>query len=89
MVGRVLSEATIEPVMTEGVDTTGLRDGGFDRDSFGHRAEFRRIGSPSAAATRLVVTCMRGGLWSGEPEISMARELEVSMAGLTQFIGSR
>jgi hypothetical protein len=116
MAGRVRSEATIEPVMTAAVDTTGLRDGGLDRDLFGHRAEFRRIGSPSAAATRPSETCMRGGLWSpatisgrelagrrctagrkvalypvdtGEPEISMALELEVSMAGLTQFIGSR
>jgi hypothetical protein len=62
MVGRVLSEATIEPVMTEGVDTTGLRDGGLDRDLFGQRADFRRIDAPSAAATRLAVTCMSGGL---------------------------
>jgi hypothetical protein len=72
MAGRVLSEAPIEPVMTEGVDTTGFRDGGLDRDLFGHRAEFRRVDAPSAAITRLAEKCMRGGLWSGEPAISMA-----------------
>lgn len=57
MAVRVRSEATIEPVMTGAVDTTGLRGGGLDRDLFGQRVDFRRIEAPSE-------TCMRGGLWS-------------------------
>jgi hypothetical protein len=64
MAGRVRSGVTIGPVMTGGVDTAGLRDGGFDRDLFGHRVDFRRIDTPSATATRSAVTRMRRGLWS-------------------------
>jgi hypothetical protein len=69
----VRSEATIEPVMTRGVDTTELRDGGFDRDLFGHRADFRKIDTRSAAATRPAETYMRGGLWS--PATTSSRQL--------------